>query len=168
MKKLFIVGFALLVLVSSLMVPNQVASAQVSVTEVTVTGKIDGGLPCVKDWTSGNVTHWRNCVVYMSYTYSDNRLTGPGVLIMNRNIFDKNGAYLAVGHGSWVLNPTAVEDGYWAGTFTANIDTTGYMSVYIRGKGYGTLKGLLYETTTHSLGGSNTAYITTLPSYDGP
>jgi len=166
MKKLLAI-LSIMIMASILLAPNQVVSAQVVVTEVEVTGAVVGPPVCEKDWTSGGVTHWRNCVVPMYYTSSDFRLTGPSQLTMHRNIFDEIG-YPAVGHGSWDLYPVAVDGGYWAGTFTANIDANGYMSVYIHGKGYGTLKGLLYETTTHSVGGSDTAYITTLPSYDGP
>lgn len=168
MKKLLTVLSIILILVTILLVPNQAVSAEVTVIEVGVTGTIVGGLPCAKDWTEGGVTHLRNCVVYVSYTSSDPRLTGSSTLIMNRNIFAKNGSFLARGHGSWDLHPIGVEDGYWAGTFTANIDKTGYMTVNIRGKGYGVLVGLLFENTTHGIGGEDLVLITTLPSYDGP
>jgi hypothetical protein len=167
MKKLFVILFLMMMLTSILLVPTQIASAEVIVTEVSITGTITGALPCERDWTEGGVTHWRNCVVYFLYDSNDDRLDGPCEMTMHRNIFSEIG-YPAVGHGSWVLDAVNVEGGYWAGTFTANIDETGYMSVYIRGKGFGTLEGLFYETTTHSVGGTDTAYIKTLPSYDGP
>jgi len=166
MKKLLTI-LSIMIMASILLVPNQVVSAQVIVTEVSITGTITGALPCERDWTEGGVTHWRNCVVYFAYDSDDDRLDGPCEMTMHRNIFSEIG-YPAVGHGSWVLDAVNVEGGYWAGTFTANIDKTGYMSVYIQGRGYGTLGGLFYENTTHSVGGTDTAYITTLPSYDGP
>ena len=166
MKKLLTI-LSIMIIASILLVPNQNASAEVIVTEVSITGTITGALPCEREWTEGGVTHWRNCVVYFNYDSTDDRLDGPCEMTMHRNIFSEIG-YPAVGHGSWVLDAVKVEGGYWSGTFTANIDASGYMSVYIRGKGFGTLDGLMYETTTHSVGGTDTAYIRTLPSYDGP
>ena len=168
MKKLLLVLSIILTLVAILLVPNQAASAEVSTIQVGVTGSIVGGLGCAKDWTEGGVTHLRNCVVYVSYTSSDPRLTGSSTLIMNRNIFTENESFLAQGHGSWVIQPESIAEGYWAGTFTANIDKSGYMTVNIRGKGYGVLQGLLFENTTHGIGGEDLVLITTLPSYDGP
>lgn len=169
MKKLLIVGFALVVLLSSLLVPNQVVSAEVSVTHPTVTGTVTKMLGCERIWTAGGISHVRNCVVEMYYTSSDFRLVGTHTMTLSRNIFseDLNG-YPARGHGSWVLNAENVEGGWWEGTFTANIDDTGYMTVNIRGKGYGTLNGLLFENTIHTIGGTSTVTVKELPSYGGP
>jgi hypothetical protein len=167
MKKLLKI-LSIMIMASILMVPNHAVSAQVTVTYPEVTGTVVGMVPCERDWTAGGVTHWRNCIVYFAYTsIDDSRLVGTNTMIMHRNIFSEIG-YPAVGHGSWVLDAVNVEGGYWAGTFTANIDETGYMSVYIRGKGYGTLDGLLIENTVHSIGGTGPVTITELPSYDGP
>jgi hypothetical protein len=169
MKKRFIVGFALLVIVSSLMLPNQVVSANVSVTHPTLTSTVTGGCGCERFWTAGGITHLRNCVVYMSYTSSeDSRLEGTTTLTLSRNVFSDENDYPARDHGTWVLDAENVDGGYWKGTFTANMDDSGYMTVKIRGKGYGTLNGLLFESTAHGMGGAGTVTITELPSYDGP
>ncbi len=111
--------------------------------------------------------HIRDCVFQMAYSSEDDfRLVGINTLTMNQNIFGYG--FPAVGHGAWMLEAALVEDGYWAGTYTANIDESGYMTVNIRGKGYGTLDGLQLDSITHGIGGEETVTITTLPSYDGP
>ena len=138
MKKLLTI-LSIMIMASILLVPYHVVSAQVIVAEVEVTGAVLGLPVCEKNWISDGITHLRNCMVPMYYTSSDFRLTGPSTLIMNRNVFSDG--ITARGYGSWDLYPIAVDGGYWAGTFTANVDASGYMTVNIIGKGYGTLSG---------------------------
>jgi hypothetical protein len=168
MKKLFGLLSVLMILALFLLVPNQDVFAKVVVTYPEVTAVLLGPPICERVWTSGSVSHIRDCVFQMAYSSDDDfRLVGINTLTMNQNIFDELG-FPAVGHGSWVLEAELVGGGYWAGTYTANIDETGYMTVYIRGKGYGTLEGLQLDSITHGIGGADIVTITTLPSYDGP
>ena len=167
MKKLLVMFSLMMIMAAGLLVPNQDVSAEVIVHEVEISGSIMGFEPCERSWEEGGITHLRNCVVYMAYTSDDPRLIGTSTMTFSRNVFSDEG-YPARGHGSWVLDPDEIDDGYWEGTFTANIDETGYMTVNIIGRGYGSLAGLLYETTAHEIGGQDTAYITELPSYDEP
>lgn len=169
MMKLNIFRFALLGLGSRL--PNQVVSEKVSVTRPEITLNPLGPPVCEKVWTDGGVTHMLDCVMKTYYTSDDDfRLVGTNTMTMNRNVFSPEGGFSEPtrGHGNWVLDAEEVPGGYWAGTFIANIDATGYMTVNIRGKGYGTLNGLLFETTAHGMDGSYPVTITELPSYDGP
>lgn len=165
MKKLLLI-LSIMIMASILLVPNQAVLAEVSVTHPTGTSWVEKMLGCERFWTDGGVTHLRNCVVIMGGTSSDPRLVGTTILTLSRNVFSDG--ITARGHGKWVLDAENVPDGYWAGTFTANVDNSGFMTVNLRGKGYGTLKGLLYEITLHSMGGEGAATLTELPSYDGP
>lgn len=167
MKKRFVLLSIAMILAFILLAPNQAVLANVIVTEVGVTGTPLGPPICEKVWTDGGVTHMRNCVMNVMYTSADPRLTGISELVMSRNIFSEIG-YPARGHGTWMIDPSSIEGGYWAGTFTANIDETGYMTVNIIGKGYGVLDGLFFENTTHGIGGEDIVLITQVPSYDGP
>lgn len=173
MKKLFAVFSVLMILASFLLVPNQDVFAKVSVTNPLLIAYPQGFPVCDPEnvWTSGGVTHWRDCIMQIYYTSSEDlRLVGMSTFSMNRNIFSVDPLidYPAVGHGNWVLEAELVDGGYWAGTFTANKDDLGNMTVKIRGKGYGSLKGLMFDTVATSMGGAGSVTITTLPSYNGP
>lgn len=164
MKKLFIVGFVFLVILSSLLLPAQLVSAQVNRMDVesyiTDFYPVDPG----DIWTNpGGMEFWRGVINNVYYTANDARIQGWCTMVMNRNI---RSDATAQGHGTWVTHPDDYPNGYWAGTFTASIDSAGVMRVRMVGKGYGTLDGLKYSG---ALEGSmmSTIYgvITELPTY---
>jgi hypothetical protein len=176
MKKLFCL-FAVVVIALSFSLPMSDVSAKVISTTITLSAEPRSMIVCAKEWSSGGVTHWRDCTVAIYYYSPDDiRIQGLSNIVMHRNIFAEDAfttnplafGLPAVGHGSWVLTPEAVEDGYWAGTFTANIDDAGDMTVYLRGKGYGTLDGLFWDSVVYNMVGTSEGVITELPSYDGP
>jgi hypothetical protein len=90
-------------------------------------------------------------------------MQGWCTLVNNRNIFPDG---TAVGYGTWVSYPDAFPNGFWAGTFTASIDSENVMRVQMVGKGYGTLDGLKYSGSLEGDMGSLTyGVITELPTY---
>ena len=164
MKKLFIVGFALLVLVSSLLVPTNIVHAQVN--RVDVESWIIGGYPVDEGdiWDNpAEMEFWRGVTNNVHYNATDPRIQGWCTMVMNRNIFPDG---TAQGHGTWITYPESFSDGYWAGTFTASIDSAGDMHVRMVGKGYGTLDGLTYSGSLDGTMMSKVyGVITELPTY---
>jgi len=142
MKKLLVLLSVVLMLVVSLAVPAQIASAKVIRTDVELYGVPTSMLDCEKQWTEGGITHLRNCSITLNYSATDDRFIGSTTMVLSRNTFPDDSAR---GHGSWVQHPTAYPDGYWVGTFTASVDSLGVMRVKMRGQGYGSLDGLFFS-----------------------
>ena len=142
MKKLLILLSVVLMLVISLAVPAQMVKAQVSYTEIEMKGLPASGLVCEKQWSEGGITHLRDCSITLNYSSTDDRFIGSTMMVLSRNIFPDGSAR---GHGSWVNHPTAYPEGYWVGTFTASVDSSGVMRVRMRGQGYGSLDGLFFS-----------------------
>lgn len=164
MKKLFIVGFAFLVIFTSLLVPTKIVSAEVNRVDV-ISHITEAKDPSAGDFwgNPGGITFWRDVPVDVYYTATDNRIEGWCTLVMNRNIFPDG---TAQGYGTWVTHPDAFPNGYWAGTFTASIDSEDVMRVRMVGKGYGTLDGLKYSGSLEGTMMSNIyGVITELPIY---
>ena len=139
MKKVWVLLSTVLLLVISLAVPAQIVSGAVIYTDVEMNGTPTSMLNCEKQWSEGGITHLRDCSISLSYSSTDDRITGQTTMVLSRNIFPDGSAR---GHGSWVSHPTAYPDGYWEGTFTASVDSLGVMRVSSRAKGYGSLDGL--------------------------
>jgi hypothetical protein len=139
MKKVWVLLSVVLMLVISLAVPARIVSGAVIYTDVEMNGTPTSPLVCEKQWSEGGITHLRDCSISLSYSSTDDRLTGQTTMVLSRNIFPGGSAR---GHGSWVSHPTAYPDGYWVGTFTASVDSLGVMRVKMRGQGYGSLDGL--------------------------
>lgn len=164
MKKLFIVGFAFLVIFTSLLAPTQIVSAEVNRVDI-ISHITDAKDPSSGDF-SGNpagITFWRDVSTDVYYTSTDLRMQGWCTLVMNRNIFPDG---TAQGYGTWVTKPDDFPNGFWAGTFTASIDSENIMRVRMVGKGYGTLDGLTYRGSLEGNMMSPTyGVITELPTY---
>jgi hypothetical protein len=164
MKKLFIVGFAFLAIFTSLLAPKQIVSAEVNRVDI-ISHITDAKDPSSGDF-SGNpagITFWRDVSIDVYYESTDHRMQGWCTLVNNRNIFPDG---TAVGYGTWVSYPDDFSNGYWAGTFTASIDSENIMRVRMVGKGYGTLDGLKYSGSLEGDMGSLTyGVITELPTY---
>lgn len=142
MKKLSVLLFAVLMIVVSLAVPTQIATAAVNYVDVTMNGVPVSPLVCETQWVEAGILHLRNCTISLNYSASDDRFIGQTTMVLSRNVFPDGSAQ---GHGSWVHYPSAHPDGYWVGTFTASVDSMGVMRVKMIGKGYGTLKGLFFS-----------------------
>lgn len=168
MKKLLSI-LSIMIMASILLVPNQVVSAKVIVSKPVITGENQVDKGCEKILITDGITHLQNCASTVSYSSDDDsRLEGINTIIYSQNIFSDVNVYILKGNGSWELDAVNVEGGRWAGTFTAYIDNTGEMTVNIRGKGYGTLKGLFLEYVADGIEGEFEVTVTELPSYDGP
>ena len=166
MKKLLIVRFVFLVIVSSMLFPTQIVRGQVNRVDVA------SWITDYRDVISGDswdnpegIIFWRGITQDVYYTATDDRIQGWCTLVMNRNIFSEFG-YSAVGHGTWETYPDDYPNGYWVGTFTASIDSENVMRVRMVGKGYGALDGLTYSGSLEG-GMLSTTYgvITELPTY---
>ena len=142
MKKVWVLLSVVLMLAISLAVPAQIVSGAVIYTDVEMNGTPTGPLVCEKQWSEGGITHLRDCSISLSYSSTDDRFIGSTMMVLSRNIFPDGSAR---GHGSWVNHPTAYPDGYWVGTFTASVDSSGVMRVRMRGQGYGSLDGLFFS-----------------------
>lgn len=163
MKKLFCL-LAVFMIGLGLALPNQSVSAKV--TRIDVTLQFAGYQP-IDDghiWTTpGGIEHWRDVVVSVYYTANDPRIQGWCTMVMNRNIRQDGSA---VGYGTWSTEPEDIADGWWAGNFTATMDSDGLMTVKMNGKGYGSLDGLHYKGDLESYSfGPIYGVITETPSY---
>ena len=87
--------------------------------------------------------HVRNWVlVYDVVGINDDRITGMNTLVANSN-WDANG--FGPGWGTF-HNQLEFYDGYWEGTWAAQMTADGYVSRIV-GKGYGELDGLMFHAT---------------------
>ena len=164
MKKQILAVFVFVVMISSLLVPTKIINAQVHTVDVEswITGFVPVDEGDIR-FNPGGMELWRGVINDVYYTATDPRIQGWCTMVMNRNIRPDD---TAQGYGTWVSHPDAYPNGYWAGTFTASIDSEGVMRVRMIAKGYGTLDGLKYSG---SLEGSMMSVIygviTELPTY---
>lgn len=140
-----------------------VAGASASATSVAVAGTetplCQFEPPCSPGtWTfPGGNQHVRDWVLVYAVNGNDARIIGTNTLVANAN-WDASG--FGPGWGTFHHQPTAYEDGYWEGTWTAAMTADGYVSKIV-GRGYGQLDGLMYRAT--EVNGSFDGVIIELP-----
>ena len=146
MKKTLFPLFILLTVILALVISISPVVAGTTITSVTATET--PACPfhsncTVGEWTypDGNL-HVRNWVNVYRAESSDARLIGWNTLTVNAN-WDANG--YGPGWGTF-HNEVDAYNGYWEGTWAANMTTEGYIS-RIEGKGYGDLDGLMIRAT---------------------
>jgi len=94
------------------------------------------------EWTfPGDNQHVRNWVLVYQVDGSDDRIIGLNRLVANAN-WDADG--FGPGWGTFHHQPAAHPDGYWDGTWSAQMTADGYVSRIV-GRGYGQLEGLKYQ-----------------------
>ena len=126
-------------------------NASVSANQVPVTGEeiplcfqaIPHPECTAGEWTfPGGNQHVRNWVLVYKVVSSDDRIAGTNTLVANAN-WDANG--YGPGWGTF-HNEIDKYDGYWEGTWSANMTEAGYVSRIV-GKGHGDLDGLMFHAT---------------------